>query len=47
VELEDTADLRIWGWRDALSVDQLEAEFSAMITNEPGVWVEKSLHESS
>jgi len=46
VELEDIADLR-YGWRVALSVDKLETEFSAMIANEPDVWVEKSLHESS
>ena len=30
-----------------MSVDKLETEFSAMIANEPDVWVEKSLHESS
>jgi len=47
VELEDTADLRIWGWRVALSVDELEMEFSAMIADEPDVWVEKCLHKSS
>ena len=47
MELEYSAELRIWGWWVALSVDELETEFSARIANEPDVWVEKSLHESS